>query len=67
MVMFLDVGMCGDYNFVIGMEKVELMCCFVIGMLKGWFMFVLGEVMFSGVYVEIDDKLGVVIWIEMVW
>lgn len=67
MVFLLDVGMCGDYDSVIGMNKVEFLCCFVIGMFKGCFELVMGDVILLGVYVEIDDCNGKVKCIEMVW
>jgi len=53
-----DAGMCGDYNSVIGMQKLEPMRRFVTGMSAGRFEPASGEVTLSGVYVETDDKTG---------
>ncbi len=53
-----DAGMCGDYNSVIGMDKVEPLRRFVTGMAKGRFQPALGEGTLSGLYVETDDMTG---------
>ena len=53
-----DAGMCGDYDSVIGMEKLEPMRRFVTGMAKARFEPAGGEATLSGVYVETDDKTG---------
>lgn len=53
-----DAGMCGDYNSVIGMDKVEPMRRFITGMAKGRFEPAEGEATLSGVYVETDDRTG---------
>jgi metallophosphoesterase (TIGR00282 family) len=53
-----DAGMCGDYNSVIGMEKMEPLRRFVTGMNKDRFTPAAGEATLSGVYVETDDKTG---------
>ncbi len=53
-----DAGMCGDYNSVIGMDKVEPMRRFVTGMSKGRFSPAEGEATLSGLYVETDDRTG---------
>ena len=53
-----DAGMCGDYNSVIGMEKLEPLRRFVTGMPKARFEPAMGEATLSGVYVETDDKTG---------
>jgi metallophosphoesterase (TIGR00282 family) len=61
-----DAGMCGDYDSVIGMDKVEPMRRFVTGMAKGRFQPALGEATLSGVYVETDDRTGKAARIVMV-
>ncbi len=53
-----DSGMCGDYNSVIGMEKLEPLRRFVTGMSASRFVPAGGEVTLSGVFVETDDKTG---------
>ncbi|MEH7828066.1 TIGR00282 family metallophosphoesterase [Gemmobacter denitrificans] len=53
-----DAGMCGDYNSVIGMEKLEPMRRFVTGMPKDRFTPAGGPATLSGVYVETDDRTG---------
>ena len=53
-----DAGMCGDYDSVIGMEKLEPMRRFVTGMAKERFTPANGEATLSGVYVETDDASG---------
>ncbi len=53
-----DAGMCGDYDSVIGMDKLEPMTRFITGMAKGRFSPALGEATISGVYIETDDKTG---------
>ena len=53
-----DAGMCGDYNSVIGMEKLEPLRRFVTGMPKARFEPAAGPVTLSGVFVETDDKTG---------
>jgi 2',3'-cyclic-nucleotide 2'-phosphodiesterase len=53
-----DAGMCGDYNSVIGMEKLEPMRRFITGMPKARFEPAGGPATLSGVYVETDDRTG---------
>ena len=53
-----DAGMCGDYNSVIGMEKLEPMRRFITGMPKARFEPANGPATLSGVYVETDDRTG---------
>lgn len=53
-----DAGMCGDYDSVIGMDKLEPIARFVTGMAKGRFTPADGPVTLSGVYVETDDATG---------
>jgi metallophosphoesterase (TIGR00282 family) len=49
-----DAGMCGDYDSVIGMEKLEPISRFVTGMAKGRFVPAEGQATLCGVYVETD-------------
>lgn len=53
-----DAGMCGDYDSVIGMEKLEPITRFVTGMSKGRFVPSEGEATLCGVFVETDDGSG---------
>ena len=53
-----DAGMCGAYDSVIGMEKLEPISRFVTGMAKGRFTPAEGEATLCGVYVETDDATG---------
>lgn len=53
-----DAGMCGDYDSVIGMEKLEPITRFVTGMAKGRFTPAEGEATLSGVFVETADATG---------
>ena len=53
-----DAGMCGDYNSVIGREKLEPLRRFVTGMAKARFEPAKGPATLSGVFVETDDKTG---------
>ncbi len=53
-----DAGMCGDYNSVIGMDKLEPMKRFITGMSSNRFEPALGEATICGTYVETDDKTG---------
>ncbi len=53
-----DAGMSGDYDSVIGMDKLEPITRFVTGMAKGRFVPAEGEATLSGVYVETDDATG---------
>lgn len=53
-----DAGMCGDYNSVIGMDKLEPMRRFVTGMQKDRFTPAGGEATLCGIYVETDDRSG---------
>lgn len=61
-----DAGMCGDYNSVIGMEKLEPMRRFVTGMVKERFTPAEGEATLSGLYVETDDRTGRATRVRMV-
>ena len=53
-----DAGMCGDYDSVIGMDKLEPIARFVTGMTRGRFTPAEGEATLCGVYVETDDATG---------
>jgi hypothetical protein len=53
-----DAGMCGDYDSIIGMEKLEPMRRFVTGMAKDRFTPAAGEATICGTYVETDDRTG---------
>ena len=53
-----DAGMCGDYNSVIGMEKLEPLKRFITGMASSRFEPAGGPATLSGIYVETDDKTG---------
>ena len=53
-----DAGMCGDYDSVIGMDKLEPISRFVTGMAKARFTPAEGPATLSGVFVETDDSTG---------
>jgi len=53
-----DAGMCGDYDSVIGMDKLEPMKRFVTGMGANRFEPALGEATICGTFVETDDSTG---------
>ncbi len=53
-----DAGMCGDYDSVIGMDKLEPISRFVTGMPRGRFAPAEGAATLCGVYVETDDATG---------
>ena len=53
-----DAGMCGDYDSVIGMDKLEPISRFVTGMSKTRFTPAEGEATLCGVYVETEDGTG---------
>ena len=60
-----DVGMTGDYNSVIGMDKTNPIHGFVKGYRSdGRFFPADGEITISGVFIEIDDKTGLSLKIE---
>ena len=61
-----DAGMCGDYDSVIGMEKLEPLRRFITGMAKGRFEPAEGPATLSGVFVETDDKTGRAVRVRMV-
>ncbi len=53
-----DAGMCGDYDSVIGMDKVAPLARFTRKLPTERLSAASGEGTLSGVYVEIDDKTG---------
>lgn len=53
-----DVGMCGDYDSVIGMDKEEPLKRFLSKIPSGRFEPALGEPSLSGVLLETDDATG---------
>ena len=60
-----DVGMTGDYNSVIGMEKDNPIHLFTKGYrLDGRFLCASGEGTLCGSYIETDDKSGLALKIE---
>jgi metallophosphoesterase (TIGR00282 family) len=61
-----DAGMCGDYDSVIGMEKMEPLRRFITGMAKGRFEPAAGPATLSGVYVETDDRTGKATKVRMI-
>ena len=61
-----DAGMCGDYNSVIGMEKLEPLRRFITGMSSQRFEPANGPATLSGVYVETDDRTGKALRVRMI-
>lgn len=61
-----DVGMCGDYNSVIGMDPVEPLTRFTRKLSKGRFTPADGPATVCGVFVETDDRTGLARTIEPV-
>jgi len=61
-----DAGMCGDYDSVIGMEKLEPIRRFITGMPKARFEPANGPATLSGVYVETDDRTGKALTVRMI-
>lgn len=61
-----DAGMCGDYNSVIGMEKMEPLRRFITGMASSRFEPAEGPATLSGVYVETDDRTGKATKVRMI-
>ena len=53
-----DVGMCGDYDSVIGMQKEEPINRFLKGMKAGKLLPAEKDGTFCGVFIETDDKTG---------
>jgi 2',3'-cyclic-nucleotide 2'-phosphodiesterase len=61
-----DAGMCGDYNSVIGMDKLEPLRRFVTGMGKERFTPAEGDATLAGLYVETDDRSGKATKVRMI-
>lgn len=59
-----DAGMCGDYDSVIGMNKLEPIKRFVTGMGSGRYEPALGSATISGLLVETDDKTGLAVAVK---
>ena len=59
-----DLGMCGDYNSVIGMEIEEPLARFRRKISKGRFAPATGEATVCGVFIETDDATGLAVTIE---
>jgi metallophosphoesterase (TIGR00282 family) len=53
-----DVGMCGDYNSVLGMDKEEPLARFLTKIPSGRFQPAQGAATLSGVGIEVDDATG---------
>jgi len=53
-----DAGMCGDYDSVIGMDKLEPLKRFVAGMSNGRFEPARGEATLCGTLIETEDGTG---------
>ena len=56
-----DVGMCGDYNSVLGMETEEPITRFITKIPRGRFEPAGGTATVAGLAVEIDDKTGLAV------
>ncbi len=61
-----DIGMCGDYDSVIGMDKTEPLQRFTRKLPTARFTPALGEATNCGVYFETDDRTGLAVRIEAV-
>ena len=59
-----DVGMCGDYNSIIGMEIEEPLTRFLTRLPNGRFTPALGPATLAGVCVETDDATGLAVSIQ---
>lgn len=59
-----DAGMCGDYDSILGMDKMEPIHRFLRKYSSGKFEPAMGEVTLCGLAVEIDDKSGFATSIE---
>lgn len=59
-----DIGMCGDYDSIIGMDREEPMRRFLTKLPSGRFEPALGVASLSGVVVETDDATGLARWIR---
>ncbi len=61
-----DLGMCGDYDSVIGMDKAEPLARFITKMGSGRMTPASGEATICGVIVETDDRTGLAVAIAPV-
>lgn len=61
-----DLGMCGDYDSVIGMEKAEPLLRFITKMGSGRMQPASGEATVCGIFVETDAKTGLAVRCEAV-
>ncbi|MDB6452411.1 TIGR00282 family metallophosphoesterase [Falsirhodobacter sp. 20TX0035] len=61
-----DAGMCGDYDSVIGMQKLEPLRRFITGMPKERFEPANGPATLSGVFVQTDDRTGKALSVTMI-
>jgi hypothetical protein len=61
-----DIGMCGDFDSVIGMQKEEPIRRFLTRLPSARFEAATGPATLTGVAVEIDDATGLARWIEPV-
>ncbi|MBI1366066.1 MAG: metallophosphoesterase [Alphaproteobacteria bacterium] len=61
-----DLGMCGDYDSVIGMEKTEPLTRFITKIPSGRMTPAAGEATICGVVVETDDRSGLAVSIAPV-
>ena len=61
-----DVGMCGDYNSVIGFEKEEPVNRLTRKYTGGRLCPAKGKGTFCGVFIETDDTTGLAVKIEQV-
>jgi 2',3'-cyclic-nucleotide 2'-phosphodiesterase len=59
-----DVGMTGDYNSIVGMERSEPINRFVTGISSGRFVPATGAATMCGVAVETDEKTGLAVRIS---
>ena len=59
-----DLGMCGDYNSIIGMDPEEPLNRFRRKVSKARFSPALGEATLCGVFIESDDRTGLATTIE---
>lgn len=59
-----DVGMCGDYNSIIGMDKGEPVHRFTTRIPSGRFSPAMGPATICGVLIETDDATGLAVSIE---
>lgn len=60
-----DVGMCGDYNSVLGMDPAEPINRFLTRISRERFEPALGPATISGVAIEIDDASGLAVRVEV--